>query len=379
VSDRRALTRLLESVQLTGVVHAAGVLDDATVEGLSPDRLDAALHPKVDAGWLLHELTSGMPLRAFVLFSSIAGVLGNAGQANYAAANAFLDALALHRRGLGLPAVSIAWGLWSLPTPMTAALSGTDSARLSASGLAALTPERGLDLFDAALRESGALIAADLDLAGLNGSGGATPAVLRGLLRAPRRTARAPGEAPGNAQIAGANSAGGLPGRLAAVDRAEAQTIVLDLVRAQVAAALGHSSADEIEADRPFTELGFDSLTSVELRNRLGSQTGLRLPTTLVFNQPTVTLLARYLLSELAPAAPAAHQVLRDAVDRVTAQLEQPDADNDDHAQVIAVLQAALLRLDARPEATATDDGESLANLGAASDEEIFSFIDKQL
>jgi acyl transferase domain-containing protein/acyl carrier protein len=377
VSDRRALTRLLKSVQLTGVVHAAGVLDDATVEGLSPDQLDAALHPKVDAGLLLHELTAGMPLSAFVLFSSIAGVLGNAGQANYAAANAFLDALAVHRRDLGLPAVSIAWGLWSLPTSMTAALSSTDSARLSGGGLAALTPERGLDLFDAALRETGALIAADLDLAGLSASGGETPAVLRGLVRAPRAAASAPAGAPGNAQVAGATPAGGLPDRLAALDRGEAQTMVLDLVRAQVAAALGHSRADEIELDRPFTELGFDSLTSVELRNRLGSETGLRLPTTLVFNQPTVTLLARHLLSELAPAPPAPHQVLRDAVDRVSAQLERPDVADDDQAQVIAVLQAALLRLHAPSEAAA-DDGESLAHLGAASDEEIFSYIDKQ-
>ena len=311
VADRRALTALLASVPadrpLVGVVHAAGVLDDGTVGALSPERLDAVLRPKVDAGWLLHELTADRPPAAFVLFSSAAGALGTLGQAGYAAANSFLDALARHRAGRGLPAVSVGWGLWSLPTGMTAGLSETDRTRLAGAGLAALPAEAGLALLDAALAATGPVLAARWDLAAVRAraeTGGEIPAVLRGLVRAPR-----PAPAGGDAAPAGtgpaAPAASGFAARLAGLDRAAAAAAVQDLVRQQVAVALGHSSMSAVDVDAPFNELGLDSLTGVELRNRLGAETGLRLSATLVFNQPTVAGLADYLLGELVPAAPA--------------------------------------------------------------------------
>ncbi|MGC5016881.1 beta-ketoacyl reductase, partial [Streptosporangium sp. DT93] len=190
VSDRDALAAVVNGVSLGGVVHTAGILDDAVVEGLSASRLDAVLAPKADAAWYLHELTADRPLSLFVLFSSLAGVVGNPGQGNYAAANAFLDALAAHRRQQGLAAVSIAWGLWDTATDMTGGLSQADVARLARAGVAPLSVEQGLELFDAALTSPDPLVvAARWDTAGLRARAetGDLPSILRGLVRAPRR------------------------------------------------------------------------------------------------------------------------------------------------------------------------------------------------
>jgi acyl transferase domain-containing protein len=382
VSDRTAVRALLASVPqarpLVAVVHAAGALDDTTVERLSPERLDTVLAPKAEAAWLLHELTADLPLRAFVLFSSVTGVLGAAGQANYAAANAFLDALAAHRRGLGLPAVSVDWGRWATGAGMTASLSAADEARLSGIGAAPLPEALGLELFDAALLAGGdpQLVASRWDTAALRaraGAGGEVPAVLRELVRAPRRPA-APARArdtDGPAAPAAGGGADAFAARLADLDREQARAAVLDLVRARVAAALGHSSPGSVELDLSFSELGLDSLTSVELRNQLGSVTGLRLPATVVFDRPTVTELAGYLLDALAPAAPAPDQVLREALARVTERLDGHDAAPEDRARVTAVLEAALARLGSAGGADAP-----AAGLDAASDEEMFRFID---
>jgi acyl transferase domain-containing protein/acyl carrier protein len=380
VTDRRALTALLASVPaarpLVGVVHSAGVTEDATIEGLSPERLDAVLRPKVDAGWLLHELTADLPLAAFVLFSSVAGVVGTLGQAGYAAANAFLDALARRRVGLGLPAVSIGWGLWSLPTGMTAGLSAADRARLAGSGLAELPVEQGLALFDAALAGTGPVLATRWDLAGARAraeAGGDVPAVLRGMVRPARPAASPRGVAPAEAEATRqAPASGGLADRLIRLNRADAAAAVRDLVRAQVAVALGHGSATTVDVDTPFSELGLDSLTAVELRNRLSTNTGLRLPPTLVFNQPTVTGLSDYLLRELVPAAPAPDEVLQRALDQVTANLDGTDAQPEDRDRVVAVLQAALSKLGGRTQDSALTSLDDLD-----SDEDIFQFIDK--
>ncbi|MFY1636771.1 SDR family NAD(P)-dependent oxidoreductase [Solwaraspora sp. WMMB335] len=379
VGDRRALQELLASVPadrpLVGIVHSAGVTNDATVEGLTPDRLGSVLRPKVDAAWLLHELTADQPLAAFVLFSSVAATVGTLGQAGYAAANAFLDALARHRAGLGLPAVSIAWGLWSTSTGMTAALSGADRARLAGSGVAELPAEQGLRLLDAALSRSGPVVAARWDLAGVRAraeAGGDIPAVLRALVRPPRRTALAD---PAAAEGAGtAAVAGGLAERLAGMNRVLAAAAIRDLVRSQVATALGHGSASAVDVDTPFSELGLDSLTGVELRNRLSAQTGLRLPPTLVFNLPTVTGLADYLTKELVPAAPAADEVLQRALDQITATLTVTDAQPEDRERVVAALQAALAGLGAAGPVGAAAPADALTS---AEEAEMFDFIDQ--
>ncbi|MFF6888798.1 SDR family NAD(P)-dependent oxidoreductase [Streptomyces sp. NPDC012421] len=290
---------------VTAVVHAAGVLDDGLLEDLTPERLERVLRPKADAALLLHEISGelGLVLDAFVLFSSVTGVTGTAGQANYAAANAFLDALAAHRRALGLPAVSLGWGLWDTGSGMGGHLAAADLARLARTGIAPLTTAEGLGLFDAALAEAAggadraALVASRFTPAGLEGAD-VVPAPLRSLVRPSRRRAAA---AP-----AGAAAPAALAARLSELPRADAEREVLELVRVSAATVLGHSGAGAVAAGRAFTDLGFDSLAAVDLRNRLGAATGLRLPTTLVFDHPTPAALAALLLAELLPDGPAA-------------------------------------------------------------------------
>ncbi|WP_152628387.1 type I polyketide synthase, partial [Streptacidiphilus neutrinimicus] len=305
VSDRAALAGLLDSLEhpLAALVHTAGVLDDGIVSSLTPERIDTVLRPKVDAAWHLHELTEEQNLAAFVVFSSAAGVFGAAGQGNYAAANGFLDALAQHRRASGLPATSLAWGLWAEDGGMAAALVRSDVERMARGGVTALTAEDGLLLFDVAVRSpEPLLVPIQLDLAGLRaqGTAGLLPPLLRGLVRGPvRRAARsagATGEAGGSA----------LAQRLAALSAAERETALLELVCAEVAAVLGYPNHASVDATRAFKELGFDSLTAVELRNRLNGVTGLRLPATLVFDHPTPTALAELLGTELLGSLPGA-------------------------------------------------------------------------
>ncbi|KAB8167949.1 SDR family NAD(P)-dependent oxidoreductase [Streptomyces sp. 3MP-14] len=301
VSDRAALASLLDTLPLTsalqGVVHAAGVLDDGIVTSLTPERVDTVLRPKVDAAWHLHELTLGLDLSFFVVFASAAATFGAAGQAGYCAANTFLDALAEHRRALGLPAVSMAWGLWEQPGGMTASLGDVDRRRMAGGGLLPLTEAEGLALFDAALSHGApALVPARLDLAGLRRRGAAVPPVLRGLVRTAAPRARE------GADI----QADGLRRRLHGLGEDEQRRIVLDLVRAQASAVLGHGSPDAVEEGRAFQEMGFDSLTAVELRNRLNAEAGTRLPATLVFDHPTPTALAARILADLAGELPGA-------------------------------------------------------------------------
>ncbi|HWM02850.1 MAG TPA: SDR family NAD(P)-dependent oxidoreductase, partial [Actinophytocola sp.] len=295
-ADREALRALLADIPaehpLTGVVHAAGVLDDGVLDSLTADRVDTVLRSKVDAAVNLHELAGDVAL--FALFSSAAGVFGSAGQANYAAANTVLDALAQHRRAAGQPAVSLAWGLWARTSGMRDQLDDADLARLSRAGFGALSTEDGLALFDAACAADRALtVPVKLDLAGLRGSGTEVPPLLRGLVRAPARRATAGGASGGS---------DGLAGRLARLGEPEQRALLLDLVREHVAAVLGHGSSDAITGAQAFKELGFDSLTAVELRNGLNTATGLRLPATLVFDHPSPLAVADHLRTELAPA-----------------------------------------------------------------------------
>ncbi|NUT09801.1 MAG: acyltransferase domain-containing protein, partial [Nonomuraea sp.] len=273
---------------LRGVVHAAGVLDDGVITALTPERLEAVFKPKAEAAWHLHELTSGLDLSAFVLFSSLAGVLGGPGQGNYAAANAFLDALAEHRRGLGLAGTSLAWGLWR--EGGLADLDEADLRRLARSGVDPLTAEDGLTLFDAALGNGAAtLVPAQLNLKVLAGHADALPPLLRGLISAPAR----------RVVTAASEAAATLKQQLAALPPAGQQAVLEDLVRDQLAVVLGFSDASALDEGISFQELGFDSLMAVEFRNRLSAVTGMRLPATLIFDYPTQAVLVPFLAGEL--------------------------------------------------------------------------------
>ncbi|MCF1597400.1 type I polyketide synthase, partial [Streptomyces muensis] len=295
VSDRAALAALLDSVPrdrpLTAVVHTAGVLDDVTVPSLTPERLDAVLAPKADAARHLHELTDGLDLRAFVLFSSVSGLLGTAGQANYAAANTSLDALAQHRRAHGLPATSLAWGLWDTAHGMGAGLTDAEVAGWERAGITALTPERGLALFDAALTTDTPVLA-PVPLRPATTAADVTHPLLRDLAPRTRRTAAT---ARSTARAASDWARG-----IAALPADARQEAVLDLVRGRVAAVLGHTGAGAIAPERAFNDIGFDSMAAVELRNQLTRTTGLRLPSTLVFDHPSPGAVAAYLLERVA-------------------------------------------------------------------------------
>ncbi|MFD7667114.1 type I polyketide synthase [Streptomyces sp. NPDC059788] len=296
VADRAAVDELVGSVPadrpLTAVIHTAGVLDDGVVTSLTPERLSAVLRPKVDAAWNLHEATKGLDLAAFVLYSSISGVVGSPGQGNYAAGNVFLDALAWHRAGQGLPAQSLAWGAWTQGGGMTASLSDADMQRMASYGTAPLSPERGLALFDTATATGAAHLVAVGRASGQVRAQGPVPPVLRGLVKGGRRTAAG---ATGRTQ----NSAT-LIDRLQAARPEERTQLLTDVVRTEAAAVLGHASAKNLDGRREFYELGFDSLTSVELRNRLSAITGLHLSATVVFDSKTPADLAARLYGDLA-------------------------------------------------------------------------------
>ncbi|WP_425579829.1 type I polyketide synthase, partial [Streptomyces hyderabadensis] len=299
VADRDALAVVLGGRRLTGVVHAAGVLDDGVLESLDAARFDAVLRPKVDAAWHLHELTREHDLSAFVVFSSAAGVVGNAGQANYAAANVFLDALAQARRTDGLPAVSLAWGLWAEASAMTSGLAESDRQRIARLGAEALGETEGLALLDRALGEGAPSLLVPVRLSQpalrAQAQAGTLPTLMKALVPATlRRRAAA-----GTAGTGGDTSGSALTERLSALTPAERETQVQDLVRREVAGVLGHDGPETVQATQSFKELGFDSLTAVELRNRLTAATGLRLPATLIFDHPTSAALAHRILDDL--------------------------------------------------------------------------------
>ncbi len=281
VSDRDALAALIAQHPLTGVVHTAGVLDDGVLTALTPERVDTVLGPKVDAALHLHELVGDVAM--FVLFSSASGIFGTPGQGNYAAANSALDALAAQRRANGLTAHSLAWGVWANGMAST-----VDSGR-SRGGFVPLSNEDGVELFGlASTVDDAVLVPMMLDFGDLR-QAPTVPPLLRGLVRgASRRAAK-------SAAVVGS----GLAQRLAALSESDRSDLVLEVVRAETAAVLGHSGADAVSAGQAFKDMGFDSLTAVELRNRLQAATSVRLPATLVFDYPNATVLARFLLSEL--------------------------------------------------------------------------------
>jgi len=385
VADRAALASLLAAVPeahpLTGVVHAAGTLDDGVLESMSPARVDAVLRPKADAAVNLHELTRDADLALFVLYSSASATFGSPGQANYAAANAFLDALAQHRRHRGLPAVSLGWGLWEQASALTGHLSGGNLARATHAG-GALTTEQGLALFDAAVASGRAhLLPVNLDTAALRGrtaDAAPVPALLRGLVRAPGRRAAATTVRSGPASLAE---------RLAGLPRPERRRTVLDLVRAHAATVLGRPATEVIGADRPFKELGFDSLTAVELRNRLAGATGLRLPATLVFDRPTPGELTSHLLAALKVGPAAGERTPAEdvpaEVDRLTARLDAFMDGEIDRARLGDSLQALVRKLSALTGAAngtagGAGNGAVADKLQDASADDVIDFIDNE-
>nr|BCB14664.1 type I polyketide synthase [Streptomyces spiroverticillatus] len=321
LGDEGAVRELVAGIEgLAAVVHTAGVLDDATVASLGPEHLDTVLRPKADAAWYLHELTREHDLAAFVLFSSAAGTFQGAGQGNYAAANAFLDALARHRRAQGLPALSLAWGLWTGDRGMGAGLTDADLRRMRDGALGPLGIEENLTLFDAAAAvDEPVVLPVRVNLAALRARGADVPALLRTLVPAPvRRTVRAAAAGPVVQEMS-------LEERLAPLPEDERHEVLEELICAEVAGVLGHSDPAALDPARSFQESGFDSLTAVELRNRLRQATGQRLPATLIFDYPTPSVLAKFLLEELLPGVEEAALALAGAAGASGTAGSEPD------------------------------------------------------
>ncbi|GGM90176.1 hypothetical protein GCM10007977_110280 [Dactylosporangium sucinum] len=377
-SDRAALATVLAAIPetrpLRGIVHAAGALDDGVLELLTPERFDTTLRPKANAAWHLHVLTAGLPLTAFVLFSSAAGVFGAMGQANYAAANAFLDALAAHRHALGLPANSMAWGMWAERTGLTKHMAEVDLQRVRRSTSTALSTEDGLALFDASLLAPDPVaVLFPLQLATIRAQTAATgaPAFLRALLPGGARRAAA-ASSTGRTDPAGRT---GLAQRLQPLAPADRDRLLIELVGAEASAVLGHSGAGAIAPGQPFKELGFDSLTAVELRNRLNTLTGLRLPTTTVFDYPNLTELAAYLRGRLVRSDETDVAAVLGEIEKMAAVLGTAKLAAVDRVRITTGLQALF---------TGWTSGETAAapafddiDIDSATDDELFNLADE--
>ncbi|MFD4833564.1 SDR family NAD(P)-dependent oxidoreductase [Streptomyces uncialis] len=367
VADREALAGLLAAVPaahpLTAVVHAAGVLDDGTLTALGADQVDRVLRPKIDAAWHLHDLTRDLDLSAFVLCSSLAGVNGAPGQANYAAANTFLDALGRHRAAHGQAALSLAWGLWEQPSGMTAHLTDTDRRRMARGGLVPMTPSEALALFDAALALGDPVaVPARIDPRALPADPAEVPPPLRAMVRRhPVRPVAASAD----------DSDGTLTVRLGRRPVSERRDTLLDLVTTETATVLGHPRPAEVRDARAFRELGMDSLTGVELRNRLAALTGLRLPATLVFDHPSPTHVADHLLGRL--DLPGDEDQVLAALRAVGDGLADVVADDTARGRIAARLRE-LLDACAAP---GTDGTPGTDDLDAATDDELFALVDR--
>jgi acyl transferase domain-containing protein len=373
VSDGGAVAKLLAEIPaeapLTAVIHAAGVAAAGTVETLTPEHVDGVFGPKVDGAWHLHELTKDIDLDAFVLFSSAAGLVLGAGQAGYAAANLFLDELAGYRRALGLPAVSLAWGAWAEDGGMASRLEDTDLRRLRRLGMPPMSTAEGLALFDASLAAGeAALVPLKLDIAALRARTDAIPAPLRGLARVTVRRRSA-------------QSGGPVANRLAALPAEERESYLVGVVSEHVAAVLGFASASSVEPARAFQEMGFDSLTSVELRNQLAMTIGLTLPATVVFDHPTPAALAKRLLESLDPGqvnlvAPVLAEIDRlDAVLGAAASVNAGEgAGNGFGAKITSRLEALLRKW---TDAHGGEHEDAGTDLGSVTDDELFAVLDE--
>ncbi|MCX5612934.1 acyltransferase domain-containing protein [Streptomyces sp. NBC_00047] len=384
VSDRSQAEALLAAPERpwTAVFHLAAVLDDGLLVSQDAERLARVWQPKAEAALHLHELTQGLDLAAFVLFSSAAGVLGGAGQSNYAAANTFLDALAAHRRADGLPATSLSWGLWQQAGQgLTATLGQAELARMRRRGIAALSEPQALAAMDAALASAQPhLVPVRLELTPLQrelDNGGDAPALLRGLLRAPRK--RAGGEA--------ATGGNGLRDQLTALPEGERLPRLAQLVQREAAVVLGASGTAGVGAQQVLKELGMDSLMAVELRRRLSAETGISLPSTLAFDYPTPTAIAGLLLDKLAVGAGGAartgQRVTKNQIDNLVEllrsatpkQLEEPGL----AAGLLALRDGLAKASAASGPADAAEAAETEAELGGDSTDDLLQFLDRKL
>jgi acyl transferase domain-containing protein/acyl carrier protein len=377
VTSRRSVAELIAAVPpehpLTAVIHCAAVLDDGVVEALTEDRVDSVLAPKVRGAWYLHELTEHLDLSAFVLFSSIASVVGTAGQANYAAANAFLNGLAEARRAAGLTASALCWGFWAQRSEMSADLVELDLVRLQRQGVQPMSSHEGLALFDAVIsRDEPVLVPARLILAG---QGGGSP-LLRGLIGATPVLGGA-GNHASAAEI-------GIAQRVRSLPRAEAEAVVLDAVRAQTATVLGHADTARIGPGVAFKELGIDSLTALELRIKLAAVTGMKLPATLAFDYPNPAALAQFLTASInpdpgVPESPVAR--LAKEIEGLGARLEGAFLELEDADR--ATISALLGELQGRVRSmAAVGDGSPVGivdRISSASAGELLSLLDKEL
>jgi NADP-dependent 3-hydroxy acid dehydrogenase YdfG/acyl carrier protein len=377
VADRDAVAAMLERLParypLRGVFHAAGVLDDGLIASLTPDRVDAVLRAKVDGAWNLHELTKDLDLSAFVMFSSMAGIVGAPGQGNYAAANSFLDGLAAYRRAHGLAGLSVAWGLWEQASAMTRHLGDSDRARMNRAGLAPLSSQQALALFDdAILADRSVLVAARLDTAALPGDGALLPPILREL--AARTTRRVV------ADTGTAASTSGLRARMQGMTGEQRHSELVDLICSNAATVLGHGTAD-VNAEHAFQDLGFDSLTAVELRNRLKTATGLTLSPTLIFDYPTPAALAEHLDAQLATTTtndpPDRMARFNDIARELQTLIDQPGWNPDDKRMLSARIQTLLSALsgpDPEPHPDLYDD-----DINTATESQLFAILDEEV
>ncbi len=382
VADRDAVAGLIAQLPaqypLRGVFHAAGVLDDGLIASLTPERVDVVLRAKVDGAWNLHEVTQDLDLSAFVMFSSMAGIVGAPGQGNYAAGNSFLDGLAAHRRADGLAGLSVAWGLWEQASGMTRHLADRDKARMSRVGLTPLSTPRALHLFDEAmLADRPVLVAARLDAAGLRVAG-VVPPLLRDLVARP-----------GRRRVADADSAAsmsGLAARLQGLSPEQRHSLLVELVCTNAATVLGRSSAD-IDADVAFQDLGFDSLTAVELRNRLKTATGLTLSPALIFDYPTPTALAEHVDGQLSSATittgtpnsePDRLARFTDIARELQTLVNQPDWTPDDKTLFSARIQTILTDLTTAP--PGLDQSYSFDDdITTATESQLFAILDEDV
>ncbi|MCD9591070.1 type I polyketide synthase [Streptomyces sp. 8ZJF_21] len=393
VTDRTALAEILAAIPadqpLTAVVHTAAVIEDGVIEGLTPDQAERVLRLKVDATRHLHELTRDLDLTAFVLCSHFSATFGAPGQGNQAPGNAFLHAFAEQRRADGLPATALTFGPWG----DGGTVDGAVGDRMRRHGINEMAPEPATATLQHALdRDETALTVIDMDWRRFTLAFTADRA--RPLLH-DLPEAREVVEEMAAAETEGAGAAAGaaLAGQLAALPETERERVLLDLVRSAVAAVLGHSGAQAIEAGRAFKELGFDSLTAVELRNRLGAASGLKLPPSLIFDHPTPAAVAAYLRAGIAPDEAADGTAVLDELDKLETALTGTAPDNITRARITMRLQSLLAKWNesdgtavtaepaaaaAAPERPAKDTVDA-EQLQSASDEELFAFINKGL